>query len=231
MSDPAEIVPTVPDEPARRTALTRDEIVDAALHLIRREGIGAVTMRRLADEIGVTPMALYHHIPNKKQLLDLAVNRVGEGLRIAHDGRPWVDQMRDYAFAWREELHRFPGVAGYLLRQDAPPAMMWRVIDDAVSLLVESGFDDRTAAQAYAALVSYVLARCDQEEVMADHARHSEPWSDDRIRTLLVDRHENIDHVRISGYLTELSHDDHFRFTLDRLLVGIDADRQGSTGD
>jgi AcrR family transcriptional regulator len=64
-------------------------------------------MRRLADEIGVTPMALYHHIPSKKQLLDLAVDRVGQDLHIAHDGRPWIDQMRDYAMRWREELHRY----------------------------------------------------------------------------------------------------------------------------
>jgi TetR/AcrR family transcriptional regulator, tetracycline repressor protein len=209
----------------RRSGLTRDEIIDAALGLIQRDGIAAVTMRRLADEIGVTPMALYHHIPSKKQLLDLAVDRVGEDVHIAHDGRPWIDQMRDYAMSWRAELHRYPGVAGYLLRQDAPPSMAWRVIDDAVSLLVEAGFDDSTAARAYAALASFVLARCDQEEVMAGYARTSEPWSDERIRQLLRDAHDNVDHGRISGYLRELSDDDHFSYTLERLLVGIDAER------
>lgn len=94
---------------ARRPVLSRDEIIDAALELIRHQGISAVTMRRLADEIGVTPMALYHHIPSKKQLLDIAVDRVGEHVHIAHDGRPWIDQMRDYAMGWRAELHRFPG--------------------------------------------------------------------------------------------------------------------------
>jgi TetR/AcrR family transcriptional regulator, tetracycline repressor protein len=209
----------------RRAGLTRDEIIDAALGLIQRDGIGAVTMRRLADEIGVTPMALYHHIPSKKQLLDLAVDRVGQGLHIAHDGRPWMDQMRDYAMRWREELHRYTGVAGYLLRQDAPPTMAWRVIDDAVSLFVEAGFDDRTAARAYAALASFVLARCDQEEVMASHAHRAEPWSEERVRQLLQDAHDNVDHARISGYLQELSADDHFSYTLERLLVGIDAQR------
>lgn len=209
----------------RRSGLSRDDILDATLRLVQRSGIDAVTMRRLADEIGVTPMALYHHIPNKKQLLDLAVDRVGERVHIAHDGRPWIDQMRDYAMSWRDELHRYPGVAGYILRQDAPPSMAWRVIDDAVSLLVESGFDDRTAARAYAALASFVLARCEQEEVMAGHARNREPWSEARIRQVLEDAHDNIDHGRISGYLKELSDDDHFSYTLERLLVGIDAER------
>ena len=221
MTDTAENSQT---DSTRRAALSREEIIDAALALIQREGINSVTMRRLADEIGVTPMALYHHIPSKKQLLDAAVDRVGEGLHIAHDGRPWIDQMRDYAISWREELHRFPGVAGYLLRQDAPPAITWRVIDDAVSLLVESGFEDRTAARAYAALASYVLARCDQEEVMASHARDRQQWSEERVRELLVGAHDNIDHGRIAGYLRELSHDDHFSYTLERLLIGIDAE-------
>jgi AcrR family transcriptional regulator len=206
-------------------ALSRDEILEAALSLIQRDGIGAVTMRRLADEIGVTPMALYHHIPSKKQLLDLAVDRVGANVHIAHDGRPWIDQMRDYAISWRDELHRYPGVAGYLLRQEAPPSMAWRVIDDAVSLLVEAGFPDRTAARAYAALANYVLARCDQEEIIASHARTREPWTEERIRQVMAGAHDNIDHARISGYLNELSADDHFSYALERLLVGIDAER------
>lgn len=211
---------------SRRSGLTRDDIVAAALDLVRREGIEAVTMRRLADEIGVTPMALYHHIPNKKELLDLAVNRVGIDVQIAHDGRCWVDQIRDYAHSWREELHRYPGVAGYLLRQDAPPFIAWRVIDDAVSLLVESGFDERTAARAYAALANFVLARCDQEQIMAGHARTTdEVPTEERLRQVLDQVHDNIDHARVAGYLRELSDDDHFSYTLERLIAGIDAER------
>lgn len=226
-----DAAPLAEGDTNRRAALNRDEIIEAALALIRREGIAAVTMRRLADEIGVTPMALYHHIPSKKELLDEAVGRVGREVLIAHDGRPWIDQVRDYAHGWREELHRYPGVAGYLLRQDVPPQMAWRVIDDAVSLLVENGFEERAAARAYAALASWVLARCDQEEVMAGHARLNEPWSADRVRDLIGESHDNIDHERISGYLSELSDDDHFGYSLERLLVGIDAARtEASTG-
>jgi TetR/AcrR family transcriptional regulator, tetracycline repressor protein len=213
---------------APRANLSREEIIDAALRVIQRDGIAAVTMRRLAEEIGVTPMALYHHIPSKKQLLDLAVDCVGQDVHIAHDGRPWIDQMRHYAMSWRDELHRYPGVAGYLLRQDAPPSMAWRVIDDAVSLLVESGFEERTAARAYAALANFVLARCDQEEILARNRGEGETWTEERVREMLGAVHENIDHGRVSGYLRELSQDDHFSYTLERLLVGIDTERTSS---
>ncbi len=217
----------IPPADSRRGGLTRDDIVDAAVEFVRTDGVQAVTMRRLADRIGVTPMALYHHIHNKGVLLELVIDRVGLDLRLAHDGRPWIDQIRDYAHAWRDELHRYPGVAGYLLHQPAPPSMSWRIIDDITSLMVESGFDERQATRAFAGLVSFVLARCDQEEMMAGHAEADadEAWTDDRIRQLLPGAHHNLDFGRISGYLQELSADEHFTYMLDRILVGIDAER------
>ncbi|QGG93747.1 TetR/AcrR family transcriptional regulator [Actinomarinicola tropica] len=217
---------TTPPPDNRRGGLTRDDIVTAALELVRTEGIQAVTMRRLADVIGVTPMALYHHVPNKGVLLDLVVERVGADLRLAHDGRPWTDQIRDYAHAWRVELHRYPGVAGHLLRQAAPPAMSWRIMDDAISLMVEAGYDEQEATRAFAGLVSFVLARCDQEEVMAGHAHADEvEITDDRIRGMLPAAHDNLDLGRVARYLTELSHDEHFAYMLDRILAGIDVQR------
>jgi AcrR family transcriptional regulator len=211
----------------RRGGLTRTEIVDAALDLVRTEGVAAVTMRRLADIIGVTPMALYHHVPNKALLLDLVVERVGVELRLPHDGGPWIDQIRTYAHEWRAELHRYPGVAGYLLHQDGPPQMGWRIIDDAVSLMVESGFDEREATRAYAGLASFVLARCDQEEIMASHAagRDDDTWTPEQIAAELPEVHANVDFARVAGYLRELSADEHFSYMLDRLLAGIDAER------
>jgi hypothetical protein len=61
---------------------------------------------------------------------------------------------------------------------------------------------------------------------MAGHAhRTASRGPRNRIRQLLQDAHDNIDHARISGYLKELSADDHFSYTLERLLVGIDAER------
>jgi AcrR family transcriptional regulator len=210
-----------PPEVSRRGALTVDEIVDVALAMVRRNGIGALTMRRLADDLGVTPMAVYHHLPSKTELLRRVVERVGAELRMPHDGRPWTEQVRDYALRWRDELHAHPGVAGYLLTQDGPPATAMRVIDDAVGLLMESGFAERDAARAYAALASFVLARVDLEESLA---RNHRPADDPAPLPALPGGHEvNIE--RVMGYVRELSDDDHFAYTLDRLLDGIEATR------
>ena len=62
----------------RTTPLERDDILDCALGIVRKEGLEAVSMRRLAGELGVTPMALYHHIPDKPALMNAMVNRVWE---------------------------------------------------------------------------------------------------------------------------------------------------------
>jgi len=218
VTDTARVEPDLP----RRGALSVEEIVAVALGLVRRDGIGTLTMRRLADELGVTPMAVYHHLPNKQELLRRVVERVGADLHMPHDGRPWIDQVRDYALRWREELHRHPGVAGYLLTQDGPPATAMRVIDDAVGLLMESGFAERDAARAYAALASFVLARVDLEETLARIGPRDEETPP--LEAVLPGGHE-VNIGRVMGYLHELSDDDHFAYTLDRLLDGIEATR------
>lgn len=216
---------------ARRSALSREEIVHTALELVSAEGLAAVTMRRLADRIGVTPMALYHHVPNKSDLLDLVVNQVGRHLQIARDGRPWTEQIRSYALEWRDELHRFPGVAGYLMHQNAPPTLSWRIIDDATSVMIEAGLDERQAARAFAGLVNFVLARCDQEERMGLLDTHSSnAWNVEELtedmKAEMPELHHHVDVGRVAMYVGELSADEHFTYMLDCILVGIDADRR-----
>jgi TetR/AcrR family transcriptional regulator, tetracycline repressor protein len=56
--------------------LSRDQIVSAAVHLVDRDGLAALTMRKLAAEIGVVPMTLYYHVPDKAALEDLIFDAV-----------------------------------------------------------------------------------------------------------------------------------------------------------
>ena len=85
------------DEPGprrgRRPALSLDEIVGGAIALADRDGLEAVTMRRLADAVGAGAMALYTYVPGKAELLDLMLDRVYAEL----PGDPWPD-------AWRERV-------------------------------------------------------------------------------------------------------------------------------
>jgi AcrR family transcriptional regulator len=74
-----------------REKLNRDRIVDAALGIMDREGLDAVTMRRVAREVGVEAMSLYHHVADKDDLLDGVCARVMTDFRIPErDDRPWT---------------------------------------------------------------------------------------------------------------------------------------------
>src|SRR3712207_3087264 len=79
-----------------RTTLTPRAVVEGALALAEAEGLGAVTIRRLAKELGVTPMALYWHFRSKDELLDGMAARIFEevGLAVVDASAAWQEQLR-----------------------------------------------------------------------------------------------------------------------------------------
>ena len=84
--------------PTRRPApLTVDAIVDAARVMITRDGLTAFSMRRLGTALAVDPMAVYHHVPNKRVLLSLVTARVIGGMELAPTAEPWDRRVRHWA--------------------------------------------------------------------------------------------------------------------------------------
>ncbi|WP_328941663.1 TetR/AcrR family transcriptional regulator [Streptomyces sp. NBC_00250] len=81
-----------------RSALGVDSIVEAAIALADAEGLGAVSMQRVAGELGYTAMALYRHVPGKDQLVALMVDRA-QGLPPADSGREWRTEILNWADA------------------------------------------------------------------------------------------------------------------------------------
>ena len=73
-------VDTKQDVPARRPGLTREAVVARALEIGTAEGLEAVSLRRLAQELGVTPMALYRHVRDKQDLINAMTEAVLEGI-------------------------------------------------------------------------------------------------------------------------------------------------------
>lgn len=103
---------------ARTQSLTREEIVAAALRLLRRDGLSKLTMRAVASEMGVTPMAVYHYIDSKEDLLRLAYAEISApwaDLRL--DGQKWEDVLRRHLISTWEGLAQYPGLGAYLIEQ------------------------------------------------------------------------------------------------------------------
>src|SRR6516164_8677430 len=103
----------LPDRPARRRRepISREAIVKAAVQLLDREGLAALSMRRLADELGTGAASLYWHVGSKDGLLDLVLDEaIGEGKVPDPDPGKWQDQIKQVARDQRAASLRHPWV-------------------------------------------------------------------------------------------------------------------------
>jgi AcrR family transcriptional regulator len=131
-----------------RPRLSRDAILDRALALADAEGIEAVSLRRLARELGVTPMALYWHFDDKRALLNALGDRLLAGLDLTVDPRiPWQRQLRTLVVSLTAVLRAHPSAA-VLIGQlpDIASENALRTIEVALDILRRAGFPAEEAA-------------------------------------------------------------------------------------
>ena len=145
-------------DPAERRPLTRERIVELALSIIDREGLGALNMRRLAADAGVKPMSLYHHFPGKEAILDA----VAEAIAAAAVGLPpgeadWRGKVR-FLFTGLHLLvqahpRALPLISTGVIR--TPSGRRW--MEALMRALLDAGFSADGAAAVYHALGAYTL--------------------------------------------------------------------------
>lgn len=117
----------------------RSEIVEAALSVAQDHGLAAMSMRAVADRVGVSVMALYRHVPTKEALLDELVGRLLAEIEPAAPDTPWQQRLRDLAGHVYALAGRYPTVVPLLLTRaySAPPAV--RVVTETSALLRDAG--------------------------------------------------------------------------------------------
>ncbi|MGL5909359.1 MAG: TetR family transcriptional regulator [Phycicoccus sp.] len=157
-----------------KQGLDRDVLVVAALSVIRREGLGALTMRRLAGTLGVTAPAVYRHVPTKTELLDLVteelLGEVVDGVVPAYDAvrtaSQWCDVTRRLATSARSTYLRHPGVAGYLLTR-GPAASTEVAVQAETRALIRLGVSPHRAAATFVVVSRWLLAYVHAETLVA----------------------------------------------------------------
>lgn len=101
---------------AGQALLTRERILTTALRLVDKHGVAALSMRRLAAELGVDPMAIYHYLPGKQAVLAGLVEIVFNDLQVPKtENEIWEDQVRAFARAYRNLTRAHPNLVLYLV--------------------------------------------------------------------------------------------------------------------
>jgi AcrR family transcriptional regulator len=146
-----------PNRAARRGALTQEAIAAAALDLIDRDGLDALSMRRLAERLEIGTMTLYGYFRDKDALLD-AVVEVAAAERPPQSGSgPWQEQVRQSARTLYAGLSRHPALVQLRMRRPIMTPGAFRGTEAALQVMRDAGFSLEEAAHAFRLLFVYVF--------------------------------------------------------------------------
>ena len=136
----------------RSRPLTRDEVIDAALGIVDAAGLEALTMRRLAADLGVEAMSLYYHVPSKDVLLDWTVDRMRTELRLPDDvPGDWADSLEAVFMEYRRVLTAHPNMLPLAARRTGTEGM------SGLEFLIEQGLPVEDAVDLYQSLVGFTV--------------------------------------------------------------------------
>jgi TetR/AcrR family transcriptional regulator, tetracycline repressor protein len=142
------VTPRTATATAAKSDLSRDAIVERALSVMDTEGPDAVTIRRLAQEFGVTPMALYWHVANKEELLAAMGDALLAGVRPPPATGPWHAQLRGVVEVLIAELSRHPAAAELALPRMLMSEPGLRLAEFTLTLLTQLPGAESQAAMA-----------------------------------------------------------------------------------
>ena len=209
-----------------RGSLTREEIIKEALTLLEEHGPGALSMRRLADRLGVAPTALYTHVRGKADLIDGLIDQVYAGLTLELDrSGDWTQQLTTLSQDVRDHLLAHPAVVPYALQQPGLGPHSLRLGEAIYNVLRPAGFSDQAVVGTVYALLTYILGFVALE---IPRAGTDPQTSDEFVRRMwaffaALPPGEFPHTVDLAAQLARISTDDQFQFGIRTFLAGLNA--------
>jgi len=148
---------------ARRAPLSRDQVLQAAVALADEGGVGALSMRKLGQVLGVEAMSLYNHVAGKADLLDGMIDVVFSEIGLPPAVGGWKSAMRARALSARAVLGRHRWALGLMESRKTPGPATLRHHDAVLGCLRGAGFSVELTAHAYSLLDSYIYGFALQE--------------------------------------------------------------------
>lgn len=139
----------------RPRRLTRGRVVAEARRLGAEEGIEGLTMRRLADALGVMPNALYTYFPAKASILDAVLDDVLGDVKRPRPNTRWRRGLASLMGSYRRVLLTQPGLIALTVSRPMVGPKALRLREEALTLLRQGGLDDADAVSAFLALFAY----------------------------------------------------------------------------
>lgn len=196
---------------AKPPVLTEDQIVDAALTVIRTEGLNALSMRRLSRELGRSAMAAYWYVEDKQQLLNLVAKKMLAEVPLpAPKSGTWEERLRKVVAGIDAKLREHPGIAEILLQRMLSTDR--RLMNGIFDILLSAGFEDHEIFLSYAMIHTYLFGRY-QVVLHADELPAPDYRPDDLEDTV----------ARLVPHLDRLRGRDFFSYGVDTIIAGLQA--------
>lgn len=214
----------------KRVPLDRERLLRSAMAIADAEGNSALTMRSLAKELGVKPMAIYHHVANKEEILDGIIDIVFAEIDLPPTDTDWKVAMRHRAVSARRTLARHPWAIPLMESRTNPGPMTLHHHDAVIGSLRRAGFSIEMTAHAYSLLDSYVYGFALQESVSLPFDKDTAPEVAESILAQSpVDTYPYLtelatEHVLQPGY----DYGNEFEYGLELILDGLDHALQSS---
>lgn len=218
------------NDTVRRAPLSRDRVLHAAVALADDTGIEALSMRKLAQELGVVPMALYKHVANKEQLLDGMVDAVVGGIDPPLSGSDWRSAVRQRVLSARRALLGHPWASQVIQSRTNPTPAVLAYMDSVIGMFRAGGFSVDLTHHVMHAMGSRMLGFTQE---LFDDSPSLDPEAQAAALQEMAGRYPNITELATAGTHDEESVvgrgcDDQFEFefALDLLLDGFERLRQ-----
>ena len=220
--------------------LDADKVIDAAVELSRGAGLAAWSLRDLGERLGVAPSVIYHHVGGRETLSRRVVERVLARVGLPTAVMPWRQWFREALYPVRPVLTDYPGTARWLLLHGPVFPGIAPVMDAGTASLQRAGFG-RDTALAYASLVNTALMTI---ATVDDRLLHEDDGPRDHA-TLIRDLGRiAADSTGISLVTRDLltqftgsqediaaAQDRYYRYTLERLMDGLEASLHADSRD
>ena len=207
-----------------RVALSRERVLEAAVALADEAGIGALTMRRLAQELGVEAMTLYYYVARKDDILNGIVDIVLGEIELSSPGAHWKPALRQMGISAYEVLVRHPWAASLVLSSSGTSQARLRYMESILGTLRQAGFSAEMTDHGYHALESHIMGFTLWEVGM--DLGSAEELAGKATAFLRVLEHERLPYIteHVHQHLKPRRPDDEgeFAFGLDLILDGLE---------